>query len=97
MAFRSTLELYSSLILPRLAEGLKTLEQLDVPQCAVECLQAHGLAKPRMYRVGAVAIQMWFRPGDLALLDEVQLQPWRCGKRGFSTAWAMTSRLLWLR
>jgi len=82
MAFMSTLELYSSLILPRLAEGPKTREQLDVPQYAVECLQAHGLAKPRMYRVGAVAFQVWFRPEDLALLDEVKPRPWRCDKRG---------------
>jgi hypothetical protein len=72
MAFKSTLELYSSLILPRLAEGPKTREQLHVPQYAVQCLQTHGLAKPRMYRIGAVAVQVWFRPEDWALLDEAQ-------------------------
>ena len=43
MAFRSTVDLYCSIILPRLAEGPKTLEELDVPAYAVHHLEAKAL------------------------------------------------------
>jgi hypothetical protein len=70
MATKSTLELYSSLILPRLADGPKTREQLDVPQYACERLQAHGLVKPSTYRIGDVAFPVWFLKEDWELLKE---------------------------
>jgi len=73
MAFRSTLELYSNAILPRLAEGPMTVAEMGVPQYAVETLGAHGLIKARMFRTGAVAVQVWFLPEDLELLEDQPL------------------------
>ena len=43
MAFKSTVELYSDLILPRLAEGPKTLDQLAVPAYALQQLEAAAM------------------------------------------------------
>ena len=74
MPFKSTLELYSDIVLPRLAEGPKTLEQLDVPPYALKHLQAHDLVASRMYRVGALAEQVWFLKEDLELLCEAGLE-----------------------
>jgi len=42
MPFKSALELYSDVVLPRLAEGPKTLEPLNVPPYALKHLQAHN-------------------------------------------------------
>lgn len=80
MAFRSTVDLYGSIILPRLAEGPKTLEQLDVPAYAVQHLEAKGLVKSRGFRVGALGVRVWFLPEDLQLLEEVGMPapPKRC-------------------
>ncbi len=72
MAFRSTLELYSAVILPRLAEGPKTIDEMDVPQYAAEHLKVHGLIKARWFRVRSVAVEVWFLPEDLAALQEVE-------------------------
>ena len=85
MAFRSTVELYGSIILPRLAEGPKKLAELDVPAFAVNHLEAKGLVRSRGYRLGAVGVRVWFLPEDLEILDEeppslplscAELQPW---------------------
>lgn len=63
-----------------------TAAEMGVPQYAVETLRAHGLIKPRMFRSGALAVQVWFLPDDLELLDEEppaiplkrcdELEPW---------------------
>ena len=71
MAFKTTLELYSSLILPRLAQSPQTCDQLDVPPYALEHLQAHGLAVGRMYGLGkSVAVKVWFLEEDWELLEK---------------------------
>jgi hypothetical protein len=51
MASRSTLQLYSAIILPRLADGPRTLHELDVPRYAALHLKAHGLITCRMKKV----------------------------------------------
>ena len=57
-------------MLPCLAEGPKTLEQLDVPAYATARLEAEGLVRSRGYRFGHIGIRVYFLPEDLALLDE---------------------------
>src|SRR5215207_5048189 len=51
MPTKDTVDLYSRIVLPRLAESPQTQEQLDVPSYALKHLQAHGLVASKMYRV----------------------------------------------
>jgi hypothetical protein len=66
--FVPALELYSDLILPRLADGPKTLAALDVPLYAMQHLERAGLVKSRRETVtlttGKLAIQVWYRAED---------------------------------
>jgi hypothetical protein len=48
MPYRSTLELYSDIILPKLQDGPKTCEEMDVPRYAAQHLKAHELVVCRM-------------------------------------------------
>jgi hypothetical protein len=69
MPFNDALVLYSEIVLPRrLAEGPKTLEHLDVPPYTLKHPQAHGQLAPKMYRIGSIAEQVWFRREDYELL-----------------------------
>jgi len=47
MPFKSTLELYSEIILPKLQDGPKTCAELDVPRYAAKHLEAHKLVACR--------------------------------------------------
>jgi hypothetical protein len=62
------LELYRDAILPRLADGPKTLTVLDVPLYAMHHLERAGLVKSRREKVqlttGTLAIQVWYRAED---------------------------------
>jgi len=70
MAFNN-IELFSAIVLPRLAGRPKTLAQLQVPAYATARLEAVGLVKGRMFSLGpSVAVKVYFLPEDLALLDE---------------------------
>ena len=51
MASRSTLELYSAIILPQLANGPRTLDELDVPRYAAKHLEAYKLVVCRMRKI----------------------------------------------
>jgi len=51
MASRSTLELYCAIILPRLTDGPRTLDELDVPRYAAKHLEAHKLVVCRMRKL----------------------------------------------
>ena len=68
MPFKSTLGLYSDVVLPRLAESPQTLEQLGVPRYALKQLEAHGLVKVKPYRVESLVVEVWFRREDYELL-----------------------------
>lgn len=48
MPYKSTLELYSEIILPKLQGGPKTCEEMDVPRYATKHLEAHKLIVCRM-------------------------------------------------
>jgi len=48
MPYKSTVELYSDIILPKLQGGPKTCEEMDVPRYAAQHLQAHKLIACRM-------------------------------------------------
>lgn len=74
MPFKSALDLYSDVVLPRLAESPQTLEQLGVPPYALKHLQAHGLVAAKMYRIESCAVQVWFLREDLELLREAGLE-----------------------
>jgi hypothetical protein len=47
MARLTTLDLYKQLILPRLADGPKSLTQLGVPRYALQTLEREGLVYMR--------------------------------------------------
>ena len=59
---KSTLDLYSAIILPKLQDGPQTCEEMDVPRYAARHLKAHKLVVCRMRtlygrdgrRIGAV-------------------------------------------
>ena len=51
MPCKSTLELYSEIILPKLQDGPKTCEEMDVPRYAAQHLKAHGLVASRMRKL----------------------------------------------
>jgi hypothetical protein len=67
MPFIPALELYSDLILPRLADG-QTLAALDVPLYAMQHLERAGLVRSKRETVtlttGKLAIQVWYRAKD---------------------------------
>lgn len=62
--FVPALELYSQVILPRLADGPKTLAALGVPLSAMNHLERAGLVKSERETVvlttGKLAIQVWY-------------------------------------
>jgi hypothetical protein len=62
------LELYRYMILPRLADGPKTLTGLDVPLYAMQHLERAGLVRSKREKVvlttGTLAIQVWYRAED---------------------------------
>jgi hypothetical protein len=62
------LELYRDLILPRLADGPKTLAVLDVPLYAMRHLEHAGLVRSKRETVGLttgkLAIQVGYRAED---------------------------------
>ena len=63
-SLRTSLELYSGIILPRLADGPKSLAQLDVPRYAVGHLERAGLVRSKMHSKGCIAVEYWYRPED---------------------------------
>jgi hypothetical protein len=51
MATRSALDLYSAIILPRLQDGPKTCDEMDVPRYAAKHLESHQLVVCRMRKL----------------------------------------------
>ncbi len=91
MAFKKNVELLSAVVLPRLAQGPKTLEQLQVPAYATARLEAEGLVKGRIFSLApSVAVRVYFLPQILALLDE---QPRPSSLYLVSTAGSWVSRI----
>jgi hypothetical protein len=81
MPFKSTEELYSAVVLPKLREGPKTLDQLKAPRYALKKLEAHGLVAAQMYRVDSLAVEVWFLKEDLELLREAGMDRPLLGRR----------------
>ena len=51
MPYKSTLELYSAIILPKLQDGPKTCEEMDVPRYAAQHVKDHGAIACRMRKL----------------------------------------------
>jgi hypothetical protein len=70
------LELFRAAILPRLADGPKTLTVLDVPLYAMQHLERAGLVKSKREKVllttGRLAIQVWYRAEDFPAVSPVK-------------------------
>jgi len=75
MASQKTLDLYTDLILPKLADGPKSQLQLGVPRYALEALRQASHVVLRTHRVGCMGIQMWYRKGTepIPVLDDCAL------------------------
>jgi hypothetical protein len=69
------LELFKELVMPRLADGPKTLAALDVPLYAMKLLERAGLVRCKTHVVqlttGKLAIQVFYRTEDFPAPEPV--------------------------
>ena len=68
MAAKTTLDLYASVVRPRLADGPLTLTDLDVTEAVMRRLESAGLVRSRSFNLGSMGVRFWCLPEDYEAL-----------------------------
>lgn len=84
MPYKSTFELYAEIILPKLQDGPKTCEEIDVPRYAAQHVKARGVIACRISTLYGVTGRRLGAVEQYMLPDHVSPKPMDCATMDFS-------------